>query len=871
MYHRIIATLALTFIFYTGFGQEAYHRLYETNLNVPSTTIDTLFYHMSSTTTEGDVFAMGTKRVGDEDLTIVFTKHDYKGNIKWSKELDLGQDSVEILSLGDYNFNGTQDSILFTINANINGDPAMIFGRLEGGGNLIDLRTVGGSNPLSDVSARSLTAPFFGQSDLLLRPSVLPTINRIGPADSLVWSRTYEFNNTDGDIVLDAVTDIKQSADSTFVITGTSNNGGEEFVVAKLDSNGVQLWAESYTFSVAGIENILPVEVRSLSDRNTAVVGTYGTGGSSVEGFVAVLDTAGGIIMAENIIVEGNNTDLINFVEGDDGTLWISGIVTQNDSTLYFTTNMSLDGTINWTTFYNQEVSFTQPFTTTLLNVQSTGGATLVGHGFKDDTEVMHVMKHNAQGVITTDGVVPCSDTLTTTTIDLVMLSDTLTSTIENGGLFYNILEHELNGFSGFTPPQLNIDQQYPPFCPNEVIDTLLIASVSGVDPENVSYMWSTGEFSDTIRVMEEGQYSVTVTVNQDICFKMCDTIELTRLMLPGIAITQDNNQFCENGIVVLTGNYTPGALGETYLWNTGEITPSIDVTEPGLYSVTVTDDCGEMASDALEMALPDISFNANGGPNFVNFCTNGGVELNTGVVPADIEFDNFSYEWSTGPEDTADSLIVNEDGMYQVTISNQCGVMEIINYDITVPVIPTTGEITFDLNCNEENPNLSTIEFEGTSEIGDQSYLDLTISDLINPLNSVTGMNPSGSLSLSSYYVELKICEEIVDSLNIDTRALCGGLLRYPIAFFPGGQDEFSTTFGPIPSDTMNLDRISDVEFKVFNRWGETVFESNAILEAWDGTHKGEPAPSEVYIWYVSYFIDGQQILEKGDVTLLR
>ena len=77
--------------------------------------------------------------------------------------------------------------------------------------------------------------------------------------------------------------------------------------------------------------------------------------------------------------------------------------------------------------------------------------------------------------------------------------------------------------------------------------------------------------------------------------------------------------------------------------------------------------------------------------------------------------------------------------------------------------------------------------------------------------------------------------------------------------------------TFGPIPSDTMDISRITDVDFKVFNRWGETVFESAAILDAWDGTHKGDPAPSEVYIWYVSYMLDGQQMLDKGDITLIR
>jgi gliding motility-associated-like protein len=55
----------------------------------------------------------------------------------------------------------------------------------------------------------------------------------------------------------------------------------------------------------------------------------------------------------------------------------------------------------------------------------------------------------------------------------------------------------------------------------------------------------------------------------------------------PFVYIGNDTS-ICINKQVVLTAN--SGAIGRTYLWNTGEITPSITVNKTGTYAVTVTE-----------------------------------------------------------------------------------------------------------------------------------------------------------------------------------------------------------------------------------------------------------------------------------------
>ena len=65
----------------------------------------------------------------------------------------------------------------------------------------------------------------------------------------------------------------------------------------------------------------------------------------------------------------------------------------------------------------------------------------------------------------------------------------------------------------------------------------------------------------------------------------------------------------------------------------------------------------------------------------------------------------------------------------------------------------------------------------------------------------------------------------------------------------------------------------VTEMEFKVFNRWGELVFESNSLDVGWDGTYKDKGQEMEVYIYTLqARFLDGTQTgIRKGNVTLLR
>jgi gliding motility-associated-like protein len=60
---------------------------------------------------------------------------------------------------------------------------------------------------------------------------------------------------------------------------------------------------------------------------------------------------------------------------------------------------------------------------------------------------------------------------------------------------------------------------------------------------------------------------------------------------------------------------------------------------------------------------------------------------------------------------------------------------------------------------------------------------------------------------------------------------------------------------------------------FRIYNRWGELLFETSNITKGWDGTFNGKPQNPGVYVYYVQApcGIDGSEVFKKGNVTLLR
>jgi gliding motility-associated-like protein len=89
---------------------------------------------------------------------------------------------------------------------------------------------------------------------------------------------------------------------------------------------------------------------------------------------------------------------------------------------------------------------------------------------------------------------------------------------------------------------------------------------------------------------------------------------------------------------------------------------------------------------------------------------------------------------------------------------------------------------------------------------------------------------------------------------------------------------------FNPTSTDGNNLflifgdDKVANIRvFQIFDRWGAAIheyrnFKPNDTASGWDGSVRGQAGNPGVFTYYAEIeFIDGEVILYKGDVTLIR
>jgi len=85
------------------------------------------------------------------------------------------------------------------------------------------------------------------------------------------------------------------------------------------------------------------------------------------------------------------------------------------------------------------------------------------------------------------------------------------------------------------------------------------------------------------------------------------------------------------------------------------------------------------------------------------------------------------------------------------------------------------------------------------------------------------------------------------------------------PNAFTPD-HDGSNDQFGAVGIN------VEEYQLKIFNRWGELIFESSDIAYKWDGSHKGQPVPDGVYVYTLvaKELVTGKRISKTGTVTVL-
>jgi gliding motility-associated-like protein len=134
----------------------------------------------------------------------------------------------------------------------------------------------------------------------------------------------------------------------------------------------------------------------------------------------------------------------------------------------------------------------------------------------------------------------------------------------------------------------------------------------------------------------------------------------------------------------------------------------------------------------------------------------------------------------------------------------------------------------------------------------------------------SSMGVNAQNKSSYSIEKENYRVVAVKHDSKRTESISNTAELLNPSTSYFPNAftpdQDGSNDKFGAVG---INVEKY---ELKIFNRWGELLFESNNITHKWDGTHNGTAVAVGVYV-YTFFAIEmttRRSISKTGTVTLL-
>jgi gliding motility-associated-like protein len=342
------------------------------------------------------------------------------------------------------------------------------------------------------------------------------------------------------------------------------------------------------------------------------------------------------------------------------------------------------------------------------------------------------------------------------------------------------------------------------------------------------TYLWQDASMLDSLVVTAPGIY--WVEINSATC-NVRDSIVLTQKTLPLIDLGTNKN-VCINDTISLNAQNNGG----TYVWEDLSTNQIHKVKAPGIFHVTVKNNLGCLASDSIQLDTFAAFKTTMGNDTFV--CEGGTIKLQA-------EQGFKAYVWQDNSK--LQTFIAAQPGKYfvMVTNNNDCQASDtILLYQKPKPII--TIPLTFKV-CEPDfmlNPNPNFIKYlwqDGSTannfHVKDYGIYQVTVTDINN-------------------------CENFAKTEVLN---YCEGKLIMPNAFTPNN-DDVNDVIIPVYKNLIAI------HYKIFNKWGQLVFETNEIGKGWDGKVNENTTTSDVYFYTITYFGNNNNTKTiNGNFTLLR
>ncbi len=395
------------------------------------------------------------------------------------------------------------------------------------------------------------------------------------------------------------------------------------------------------------------------------------------------------------------------------------------------------------------------------------------------------------------------------------------------------------------------------------------------------SYIWDFGNgdldsttFEPTITYTQPGVYEVNLYVTDSICL-ITDTATLIITVTPELVLDDMDSIVECNPIEVELEANSFGTATE-FIWSTNpnftdtlnaslsDSTATDFATSTGYYYVQISNP-GCSLVDSVAVFFTSAALELEGE---VEICLGDTAFISANSTDPDITFSN--YQWSPsdaiiGGQGTSD-VLASPSGTQFIYLtaeaSNGCIVTDSILVSVSF-IDPNDVQI---IASDSLVPVGTTITLE--AQPSGYSYQWFPPNSVANPNDQITDANVfensvfvvfvSDSICTRMAAIEIKVFEYVCEE----------PFVFIPNAFTPNGDGNNDIIY----AQSSIIDDTEEFILRIYNRWGEKVFETNDITQGWDGTWRGKKLDPDVYDYYMEGFcVDGQSFLIQGNITLIR
>jgi gliding motility-associated-like protein len=401
--------------------------------------------------------------------------------------------------------------------------------------------------------------------------------------------------------------------------------------------------------------------------------------------------------------------------------------------------------------------------------------------------------------------------------------------------------------------------------CYGDSTGSLLANITGGTAP--YEFGWSTLDSTLFIDSLPIGSYSISIIDSHNCTYT--EAAVVSQPVAPLSATYTEVQPQCfgySDGQLILTT--TGGTPGYQYDWTTGDSTAVVDSLATGTYSVMVTDTNGCVFNLDCFLGEP-----AQLQPSF-------DADVLVGCSPLLVNFTNtsdadFNCAWTFGTEGSFEgcedvSYTFEEGGVYDVslTVYDANGCFNDVTYADMITVYQTpSASMSADPTVLFPFSNTTTVL--NTSTGGDFYVWNMGVGGpdelYFEPGAFTYPINVSDTFMITLYASTVEGCADTAYQqilFNNDP------FYYAPNTFIPDGDgrnDVWNVVFS-------NPEYLKKYEVRIFNRWGELIFDTQDPNTGWDGTYKGLPCQDGTYTWSLVFtWYDYRTYDFHGHVNLLR